>query len=88
MAAPRALHVVETCLVKDVETTIDRLDEADYELHAMSSHQVGSGFGAFVEALLVFRLRASEAKNGNGNGDGRMRRKPIPPVNPGEKNHY
>ena len=70
--------------MKDVETTIDRLDEADYELHAMSSHQVGSGFGAFVEALLVFRLRAPEAENGNANGNGH-RRKMIAPIAPAKK---
>ena len=84
MAAFKPLHVVETCLVKDVETTIDRLDDADYELHAMSWHQVGSGFGAFVEALLVFRLRAPEAENGNANGNGH-RRKMIAPIAPAKK---
>ena len=69
MAAFKPLHVVETCLVKDVETTIDRLDDADYELHAMSSHQVGSGFGAFVEVITVFRLRPAKAEtNGKSNG--------------------
>ena len=83
----RPTHITATCLVKDLELTLDNLS-SDYDLIAMSSHQVGSGFGAFVEVITVFRLRASEAKNGNGNGDGRMRRKPIPPVNPGEKNHY
>jgi hypothetical protein len=68
MAASKAPHVVETCLVKDVETTIDGL-AADYELQAMSSHQVGSGFGAYVEALLVFRLLPSAQTTGKSNGN-------------------
>lgn len=69
-------HIVETCTVKEVETALD-LVAADYDLVAMSSHQVGSGYGSFVQVVLVFRLRAP-AENGNGNGN--HRRKPMPAV--------
>jgi hypothetical protein len=74
MAAPKAPHIVETCLVKEVEAMLERF-APDYDLQAMSSHQVGSGFGAFVEALLVFKLREPVA---NGNGNGHHRRRPMP----------
>jgi hypothetical protein len=76
MVAPKAPHVVETCLIRDIESTLGALTE-DYDLVAMSSHQVGSGFGARIEAVLVFRLREpAEESNGNGN----HRRRPMPPV--------
>ena len=60
-------HIVETCLVHEVEPTLERL-EPEYDLHAMSSHQVGSGFGAYVQVLLLFRLRARPTPEMNGNG--------------------
>jgi hypothetical protein len=78
MDSPKAPHVVETCLIKDVEDTLDRL-LPDYDLIGQSSHQVGSGFGARVEALLTFQLRRPVA-NGNGNGNGNHRRHPMPVV--------
>ena len=64
----RATHITATCLVKDLELTLDNLS-SDYDLIAMSSHQVGSGFGAFVEVITVFRLRPAKAEtNGKSNG--------------------
>ena len=79
MAAPKAAHLAETCLIKDVQDTLDRLTP-EYELIGQSSHQVGTGFGSHVEALLIFQLReASEESNGNGNGH---RRKMIPVIPP------
>ena len=76
MAAPKAPHIVETCLIKDVEDTLDRL-LPDYDLIGQSTHQVGSGYGAHIEALLTFQLRAP-ATNGNGNGN--HRRSPMPVI--------
>ena len=64
----RPTHITATCLVKDLELTLDNLS-SDYDLIAMSSHQVGSGFGAFVEVITVFRLRPAKAEtNGKSNG--------------------
>ena len=64
----RPTHITATCLVKDLELTLDNLS-SDYDLIAMSSHQVGSGFGAFVEVITVFRLRPANAEtNGKSNG--------------------
>jgi len=74
MSQPRPPHLVETCLVKDIEATLEAA--ADYDLLAISTHQVGAGFGSYVQAVLVFRLRAAEPVNGNGN----HRRRPMPAV--------
>jgi hypothetical protein len=65
----KPVHIVESCLAKDAEETLDRMSP-DYELIGMSSHQAGTGFGAHVEVLMAFRLRENA-----GNGDSRQRRK-------------
>ena len=82
MAATKPESIVENCLIKDVQGVLDRL-LPDYDLIGQSSHQVGTGFGARVEALLTFRLRRQAETNGkpNGNNRGKM----IPAV-PSEKN--
>ena len=73
-------HVLETCLTTEVEEALDRLTPT-HDLIAMSSHQVGSGYGSFIQVLLVFRLRvAAPPANGNGNGHGAHRRKMIPAI--------
>ena len=79
MDSPKAPHVVETCLIKDVEDTLDRL-LPDYDLIGQSSHQVGSGFGARVEALLIFRLRKNPENHANGNGGQRRKMMPVIPL--------
>ena len=70
--------LVETCLIKDVQETLDRL-LPEYDLIGQSTHQTGTGYGSHVEALLTFRLREPQTENGKGH-----RRKmftPIPPKN-------
>jgi hypothetical protein len=74
-------HIVETCLVHEVEPTLERL-EPEYDLHAMSSHQVGSGFGAYVQVLLLFRLRARPTPEMNGKPNGNSRAKMIAAIPP------
>ena len=74
MPTQKVTCLVEICLVRDVQEALDRL-LPEYDLIGQSTHQVGSGFGAYVEALLTFRLRAVEAENGNGH-----RRKMIPVI--------
>jgi hypothetical protein len=71
-------HLLETCLTTEVEEALDRLTPT-HELIAMSSHQVGSGYGAFIQVLLVFRLRSAAPAQANGNGNGH-RRKMIPTI--------
>ena len=71
---PVARHVVVSCLKSEVEDELDA-HEANYDLVGMSSCQVGGGFGAHVEVLLVFRARA-EAECSL--PPGRQRRSPIP----------
>lgn len=75
MITPKPSCLVENCLIKDVQDTLDRL-LPEYDLIGQSTHQVGTGFGSHVEALLIFRLRESaEPSDGNGH-----RRKMIPVI--------
>ena len=72
-------HLVETCLISEIESVLERMDD-DYDLAAVSSHQVGTGYGAHVEALLIFRLRENPENHANGNGGQRRKMMPVIPL--------
>jgi len=76
MSVPKPTCIVENCLIKDVQEALDRL-LPEYDLIGQSSHQVGTGYGSHVEALLTFQLRAAEPANGN-NGHRRKMIQVIP----------
>jgi hypothetical protein len=54
-------NVVITCQRPEVESYLDTYRE-QYELDNMTGYQVGTGFGAFIEIMLVFRLREANEK--------------------------
>lgn len=71
-------RVVETCQRAKAQELIDAMC-GDYQLVAMTGYQVGTGYGSFVEIMMVFELRHA----GNGREtNGRQRAKSIAPISP------
>lgn len=52
---PRPAHITITCKLDAIPEHLEAMD--DYDLLAMSTHPIGTGYGAWIEAVLVFRLR-------------------------------
>ena len=51
----RPEHVALICKLGDITAHLEAM--GDYDLLAMSTHPIGTGYGAWIQAVLVFRLR-------------------------------
>lgn len=61
MAAARPLHVAVPCLKTEIEQTMDAYLR-EYDLVSMCGYQVGTGFGAYIEFMLTFKLKDEMTK--------------------------
>ena len=52
----KPVHAVVNCRLPEIENTLDSMAD-EYELIACSTSQVGSGFGAWTQATLIFKRK-------------------------------
>jgi hypothetical protein len=57
---PAKPYIVVKCLLADAEGAANDAWTDGYELAGFSTHQVGSGFGSYIEAMMIFKLRPSD----------------------------
>ena len=76
---PTPEHIVENCLVAEIEAVLDSLAPR-YDLIGSSTCQVGTGYGAHVEATLIFKLKVKQEEAAP-----RGRRRPMMPIPPKNK---
>ena len=72
---PTPEHIVENCLVAEIQAVLDSLAPR-YDLIGSSTCQVGTGYGAHVEATLIFKLKVKQEAE----IDKRIRRSPMTPI--------
>jgi hypothetical protein len=59
MARPKRKHRTVTCKLEEIEARLDAMPP-EFDLIAFAAVQVGVGFGAYVNAVLLFRRRDDE----------------------------
>lgn len=66
-----AEHLVISLPVREMEAFLD--GKGEWELLSSSPYQIGAGYGARIEVLVIMRRKIPDA-------EGRQRRKPVPPI--------
>jgi hypothetical protein len=56
MPRPKRRHRTLVCKIEEIEAKLDSFPP-EFDLVAFTAIQVGIGFGAYVNAVLIFRLR-------------------------------
>ena len=64
MPRPKRLHRTVTCKIEEIEAKMDAMASEQWELLNFAVVQVGIGFGARVDAYLIFKRKgpAQEAE--------------------------
>ena len=67
------VHLVISLPIREMEDFLDS-KAVEWELISSTPYQIGVGYGARIEVLVIMRRQPVADK------DGRLRRKPFPPI--------